>query len=809
MVDLVDSFKKLLNSSSTGSNNQQQNIEDHQQSTSTACNNNNNNNNRRNINGPNIRTREKVPIISTNNNNNRSSPLRTSTTNNDIKLNKTTNFNYLPSTNNSTSNPSTSSSSYRFNAFNNNNNQNVAETAINKNRNGQKQFNNFNNFRPSYRRFQSVPNNSLDEQFNLMNMNNNNFLQSNHMENNQHANFIVDTTSPTFDSNYFKQINQQVYQLLMLQNYQINQQHQLIMAWIECQQEWLRLQQSSINQSATATIDESITESNNLMDCPPPPPSIISNHPLNNQIVPGVRANNFWDNFRSQSFQNKLQTSTNVSLQQQQPPQQQQQPNHQYPTFTSRENFLTHDGNVACNNLCQNVCNKNSRSHSFSGFTSAANLIFGHNNNQNNESNKCKNQLKNNLLNTSPYLSPHHHHHHHRLYSQQNQRQNNNLNVDHQYLRNSTNNISNNDNIIERKLSKLISIVENLVQSNNDGTNLNGLKRKKTSNVDLINLPDLREDACECDLDVVDADLNDDSDEDDAETIQDRSNMVDKSTNFHLYQQQLSSSSSIDLFGNGQRKNEVLKNNSKTTNSEIIRPLMPAEGRSATEPQPPPPLKPLKLPMMLSTLTSSSSSQPKTSYRPPITGNESVNNSFLNGKKPMQKPKLISSSIANGENSTKTVSDSPCKNLEKLSNGNSDADASDSNQPKPSVSDDDESFNQSNNGDISMPSTSSLLTDLSKGNNESKESNGDDNVKPLHINLANDPNQRNGHNDSSSSDDDDDIDDSNDQRNEEQQQQLPQHQADIRIHVVPLVVNGNANEVRTSVRLSGDGEQGL
>ncbi|OTF83473.1 hypothetical protein BLA29_005757 [Euroglyphus maynei] len=112
---------------------------------------------------------------------------------------------------------------------------------------------------------------------------------------------------------------------------------------------------------------------------------------------------------------------------------------------------------------------------------------------------------------------------------------------------------------------------------------------------------------------------------------------------------------------------------------------------------------------------------------------------------------------------------------------------------------DNESYIQRNNGDRSS-------LDSSKGKNESQES-VDDNDTVKHLN---DSNQQNGHD--VNSDDDDDIDDQHNEEHRPQspsQQQQQQHQADIRIHVVPMVVNGNANEVRTSVRLSGDGEQGL
>ncbi|XP_049779010.1 pericentriolar material 1 protein-like isoform X1 [Schistocerca cancellata] len=48
---------------------------------------------------------------------------------------------------------------------------------------------------------------------------------------------------------------------------------------------------------------------------PPPPPSSVVRSPqaLNNQVPPGNRANNYWDNFRSYSRQNLLSTSTKTN----------------------------------------------------------------------------------------------------------------------------------------------------------------------------------------------------------------------------------------------------------------------------------------------------------------------------------------------------------------------------------------------------------------------------------------------------------------------------------------------------------------
>ncbi|XP_054267464.1 pericentriolar material 1 protein-like isoform X1 [Macrosteles quadrilineatus] len=87
---------------------------------------------------------------------------------------------------------------------------------------------------------------------------------------------------------------------------------------------------------------------------PNPPEQFLPFHPqpqpattLNNQVPPGNRANNYWDNFRSYSRQNLLSNSgkSNDGLQQQQQQQQQQQPQQQQQQSqrTPMERFLNTD----------------------------------------------------------------------------------------------------------------------------------------------------------------------------------------------------------------------------------------------------------------------------------------------------------------------------------------------------------------------------------------------------------------------------------------------------------------------------------
>lgn len=173
-------------------------------------------------------------------------------------------------------------------------------------------------------------------------------------------------------SNYMRSVNQQVYQLLIYQNYQINQQHQLIQSWIHTQQKWIDKQsESSFKLPLSHPHRHSAFVPGNSVNHGIP--FIAESHlmnnfhhhsggksnflytpesTLNNQTEPRSRANNFFDNFRSHSHQNKLQSNLDIGT-------------------AARESYSVggqHGSN--CSNSCINIspCNKNSRSQSFAGF---------------------------------------------------------------------------------------------------------------------------------------------------------------------------------------------------------------------------------------------------------------------------------------------------------------------------------------------------------------------------------------------------------------------------------------------------------
>lgn len=129
-------------------------------------------------------------------------------------------------------------------------------------------------------------------------------------------------------------MNNQFFHLMLLQNYQILQQQQMLLLWLQQQQQQ---QQHSQSLPLQPMPDPSTQRMQNhdshafMNDRHRPMPSMAQNpihfrntntirnnesnvNPmtaLNNQVVPGVRANNYWDNFKSYSRQNKLSASAN------------------------------------------------------------------------------------------------------------------------------------------------------------------------------------------------------------------------------------------------------------------------------------------------------------------------------------------------------------------------------------------------------------------------------------------------------------------------------------------------------------------
>ncbi|KAI1293786.1 putative aconitate hydratase, mitochondrial [Halotydeus destructor] len=123
--------------------------------------------------------------------------------------------------------------------------------------------------------------------------------------------------------------NNQMFYLMMMQNHQIMQQQQMLMYWIQQQN---LLIQSRLNSSLQNQNHEQ-PDNANIYQPQQSFPSQDTSTPLshtrsqnreersltesatalNNQVAPGVRANNYWDNFKSNSRQNQLSTMNGTS----------------------------------------------------------------------------------------------------------------------------------------------------------------------------------------------------------------------------------------------------------------------------------------------------------------------------------------------------------------------------------------------------------------------------------------------------------------------------------------------------------------
>lgn len=172
--------------------------------------------------------------------------------------------------------------------------------------------------------------------------------------------------------------NEQIYQLLMLQNYQINQQHKLIESWLETQQKWIEkhpgisfraptfgahnhTHSHAHNHRHPIFVNANGNQMSNMFLNENP---LVNNYrharpdiTLNNLSEPRSRANNFFDNFRSHTHQNKLQPNRDIISQP-----------------INREPFTSNNHGTNCSNSCINMngpCNKNSRSQFFAGFGGA------------------------------------------------------------------------------------------------------------------------------------------------------------------------------------------------------------------------------------------------------------------------------------------------------------------------------------------------------------------------------------------------------------------------------------------------------
>ena len=173
---------------------------------------------------------------------------------------------------------------------------------------------------------------ALENQLTNGNINiNQNLNPNNQNSGNSSNNYINNQNSGNGSNNY---INNQFFHLMVLQNYQILQQQQMLLLWLQQQQnhcqsphlshpqpipEPQRLQSHNPHHymngrqtNITSIPQNSIHYRNTTLS------SVRNNDSnghnmtaLNNQVVPGVRANNYWDNFKSYSRQNKLSASAN------------------------------------------------------------------------------------------------------------------------------------------------------------------------------------------------------------------------------------------------------------------------------------------------------------------------------------------------------------------------------------------------------------------------------------------------------------------------------------------------------------------
>ena len=151
----------------------------------------------------------------------------------------------------------------------------------------------------------------------LPNRNNNTTTTSqNHINTNEMSNSYNDFFLQTMRSNFESMIslfenqisnvnymnNDQILQMILMQNCQIMLQQQMILISLQNHQ-----------QTPFSHFDSNSLLSNqhNQLNSRPLEREQIT---LNNQVVPGVRANNYWDNFKSHTRQNKLSTSSNNVL---------------------------------------------------------------------------------------------------------------------------------------------------------------------------------------------------------------------------------------------------------------------------------------------------------------------------------------------------------------------------------------------------------------------------------------------------------------------------------------------------------------
>ena len=629
----------------------------------------------------------------------------------------------------------------------------------------------------------------------------------------------------TFNSNY-RIVNQQVHQLLMQQNHQITLQHQLILSWMQSQQKWLEKQSGNLFKQNVSVFNsctsENIVNNDNHSysttlgneDIP-----INNLQTLNNQTVPTTRANNFWDNFKSQSCQNKLSSNRDIY------------------SFCSRS---TNEPTNNCTNTCVNSgnCTKNSRSQSFS-VHNISSL-----NNRKNQNNSTPKSAPNSITNPNMFNSLSDNESPYQVVKKLNFNVEKNMLEIKQLLslfeKQMERNIPNNPfHEVPLDLSNSKSANVNRFSPLNcaNSSNKSGFKRKKVSNIE-FNLPEhiAQDSLCKCHMKHCNMNSTKLPNSDKLSFFP-MGNKGKSSLFSSRCSQPLptpppppppSSSSSSSLYvpfhispctGAIRKKpmipdrdvgllNFAVRDTQKSVQqdngslcSENVRPLMPAEGRSSETNS--------NVPLPQVTFLMLAKSTQKLSTRPPITGagNESSTNSGKDNTPndidayKWVKVNLDSDSVDKTKDVDKKVSFSSEQNIEEETedadnNQLSEIDIyNDCNSNTSSCANMDtrnmepnEVINKENSEPIIPQSTQQTST--GKTSDQCKkpdESLRNGHIEPINSAFDNVIPLSNGHVE------DDEQEDNN---KENGRRLLP-------------VVAGNAVEVRSTVRLSGDGEQGL
>lgn len=460
------------------------------------------------------------------------------------------------------------------------------------------------------------------------------------------TNAMLHASDNTFSANY-KMINQQIHQLLLLQNNQITQQHQLIMSWMCLQQKWFEKQ--TVLKSASIFNSNCSTEAANTIDnAEAHEPSVAGNNQqmLNNQTVPTTRANNFWDNFKSQSYQNKLQSNLTRDM------------------YSFGAGASGSGSN--CTNHCVNsgTCTKNSRSQSFSHFNSMNNRKSQNTSTPNGGDfpyqavSKLNTNVEKNMQQLTQLLN---------IFEKQIERIiPNNSSIDgsgeHQPVTQVPNSMS--------KSAKANRFSPLSCANNSSGKS--GLKRKKVSNIDLNGAPEAtaplpqpptvyQNDQCDCDYEHCIMNSTANLPEANKTTLSASIGNRSKSKQFNNCASGGASSSGlfvpfhISPCTGAIRKKPIFSDRDTGTthisfpapkltrqlsdtlvSSENVRPLMPAEGRSSET-------KNTVVTVPKVTMMKMSNSQ-KMSTRPPITGaGNEISNKVINLNKDLKKDQDTSS----------------------------------------------------------------------------------------------------------------------------------------------------------------------